>query len=311
MPALAECDQVRRLPHSILATYETSKGGFDALDASNSSKLAVGKPEPSDSLADASKTRETTVSLSGTKRPHASAFEGSSEREKSERRTPNKEARIFCSPHRSVLTTVDGVDSSPSRADIGRVNRTPSSGQAELDSRLTLPTNAGFSTPNSHLKVPSNSTSETSTEFSTPQGDGSRIPVPAECPGTPKKCSTNGVLDLVKMADADATTARAADQDADAQVPRFRRNNNYATAATGPAATEHKRLRRLLRNRVSAQQARERRKQYLSELEGRVSQLDQRNAELKETLSTLQRENFMLRQVARNTAQAADAPPSH
>ncbi|CAI7904760.1 unnamed protein product [Closterium sp. NIES-54] len=56
-------------------------------------------------------------------------------------------------------------------------------------------------------------------------------------------------------------------------------------------------LYRLLRNRVSAQQARERRKQYLSELEGRVSQLDQRNAELKETLSTLQRENFMLRQV--------------
>ncbi|CAI5951912.1 unnamed protein product [Closterium sp. NIES-65] len=74
---------------------------------------------------------------------------------------------------------------------------------------------------------------------------------------------------------ADVTTARTADQDADAQ------------------------------------QARERRKQYLSELEGRVSQLDQRNAELKETLSTLQRENFMLRQVARNTAQAADAPPSH
>ncbi|CAI7770665.1 unnamed protein product [Closterium sp. NIES-53] len=234
---------------------------------------------------------------------------------------------------------------------------------------------------------------------------------------------------------ADVTTAQAADQDADAQVPRFRRNNNSATVATGAAATdaaggegagaaraggggggavegaglgqaevransgnlpaenaasgggasfgneeeggyggeggeggeddyydedeeeeedegeeggqgggrgggggraggeggaggagggggvrrrggstaerEHKRLRRLLRNRVSAQQARERRKQYLSELEGRVSQLDQRNAELKETLSTLQRENFMLRQVARNTAQAADASQNH
>ncbi|CAI5468815.1 unnamed protein product [Closterium sp. Yama58-4] len=129
------------------------------------------------------------------------------------------------------------------------------------------------------------------------------------------------------MSPVDATTARAGatDQDADAQVPRFRRNNNSAAAATGAggggggvrrrggstAEREHKRLRRLLRNRVSAQQARERRKQYLSELEGRVSQLDQRNAELKETLSTLQRENFMLRQVARNTAQAADAPPSN
>ncbi|CAI5965459.1 unnamed protein product [Closterium sp. NIES-64] len=99
---------------------------------------------------------------------------------------------------------------------------------------------------------------------------------------------------------ADVTTARTADQDADAQVPRFRLNNNSGAAATGGFVTW-----------VSAQQARERRKQYLSELEGRVSQLDQRNAELKETLSTLQRENFMLRQVARNTAQAADAPPSH
>ncbi|CAI6002325.1 unnamed protein product [Closterium sp. NIES-65] len=152
---------------------------------------------------------------------------------------------------------------------------------------------------------------------------------------------------------ADVTTARTADQDADAQVPRFRLNNNSGAAATGAAGGERgggragagergggaegggagagaggreagaaagqAELRAnpggfvtwLLRNRVSAQQARERRKQYLSELEGRVSQLDQRNAELKETLSTLQRENFMLRQVARNTAQAADAPPSH
>ncbi|CAI5997813.1 unnamed protein product [Closterium sp. NIES-64] len=147
---------------------------------------------------------------------------------------------------------------------------------------------------------------------------------------------------------ADVTTARTADQDADAQVPRFRLNNNSGAAATGAAGGERGGGRAGAGERgggaegggagagaggreagaaagqaelranpggfvtwVSAQQARERRKQYLSELEGRVSQLDQRNAELKEKLSTLQRENFMLRQVARNTAQAADAPPSH
>lgn len=54
---------------------------------------------------------------------------------------------------------------------------------------------------------------------------------------------------------------------------------------------------RLLRNRVSAQQARERKKAYLSELEVRVKDLEKRNSELEERLSTLQNENQMLRQV--------------
>jgi uncharacterized protein (DUF3084 family) len=54
---------------------------------------------------------------------------------------------------------------------------------------------------------------------------------------------------------------------------------------------------RLLRNRVSAQQARERKKAYLSDLETRVNDLEKKNSELKEKLSTLQNENQMLRQV--------------
>lgn len=54
---------------------------------------------------------------------------------------------------------------------------------------------------------------------------------------------------------------------------------------------------RLLRNRVSAQQARERKKAYLSELEVRVKDLESRNSELEERLSTLQNENQMLRHV--------------
>lgn len=68
------------------------------------------------------------------------------------------------------------------------------------------------------------------------------------------------------------------------------------------ADKEHKRLKRLLRNRVSAQQARERKKVYLTDLEQRTKDLERKNAELEERVSTLQRENFMLRQIVKNTA---------
>ncbi|KAE8670975.1 Transcription factor HY5 [Hibiscus syriacus] len=68
-----------------------------------------------------------------------------------------------------------------------------------------------------------------------------------------------------------------------------------------PADKENKRLKRLLRNRVSAQQARERKKAYLSELESRVGDLEKKNSELEERLSTLHNENQMLRQIVKNT----------
>ncbi|XP_022142438.1 transcription factor HY5-like isoform X1 [Momordica charantia] len=67
------------------------------------------------------------------------------------------------------------------------------------------------------------------------------------------------------------------------------------------ADKESKRLKRLLRNRVSAQQARERKKAYLNELEIRATNLEKRNSELEEKLSTLQNENQMLRQILKNT----------
>lgn len=56
----------------------------------------------------------------------------------------------------------------------------------------------------------------------------------------------------------------------------------------------------MLRNRVSAQQARERKKAYLIDLEARVKELETKNAELEERLSTLQNENQMLRHVCPN-----------
>lgn len=59
----------------------------------------------------------------------------------------------------------------------------------------------------------------------------------------------------------------------------------------------HKCVKRLLRNRVSAQQARERKKAYLTDLETRVKELERKNSELEERLSTLQNENQMLRHV--------------
>ncbi|CAL9211224.1 transcription factor HY5-like isoform X1 [Musa acuminata AAA Group] len=68
-----------------------------------------------------------------------------------------------------------------------------------------------------------------------------------------------------------------------------------------PADKEHKRLKRLLRNRVSAQQARERKKAYLNDLEAKLKDLETKNSELEERISTMQKENNMLRQILKNT----------
>ncbi|KAH0458159.1 hypothetical protein IEQ34_013474 [Dendrobium chrysotoxum] len=51
----------------------------------------------------------------------------------------------------------------------------------------------------------------------------------------------------------------------------------------------------------SAQQARERKKAYMSDLEIKVQDLETKNSELEERLSTLQNENQMLRQILKNT----------
>lgn len=54
---------------------------------------------------------------------------------------------------------------------------------------------------------------------------------------------------------------------------------------------------RLLRNRVSAQQARERKKVYVNDLESKERELQDKNSKLEEKISTLINENTMLRKV--------------
>lgn len=63
---------------------------------------------------------------------------------------------------------------------------------------------------------------------------------------------------------------------------------------------EAKRLKRLLRNRVSAQQARERKKSYVATLEEKCKAQGQRLEEAEQRIKTLERENVMLRSVMKN-----------
>ena len=74
---------------------------------------------------------------------------------------------------------------------------------------------------------------------------------------------------------------------------------------------ERKRLKRLLRNRVSAQQARERKKAYMSTLEDKQNDIMKKMSEMEAKINTLERENFMLRQVVKSTTQKAVPPTAN
>ncbi|KAI4344684.1 hypothetical protein L6164_011882 [Bauhinia variegata] len=73
-----------------------------------------------------------------------------------------------------------------------------------------------------------------------------------------------------------------------------------------PVDKEYRRHKRLLRNRVSAQQARERKKVYVNDLESRASELQDKNSKLEDRISTLMNENAMLRKVLMNTRPKPD-----
>ncbi|KAG2306083.1 hypothetical protein Bca4012_084913 [Brassica carinata] len=86
--------------------------------------------------------------------------------------------------------------------------------------------------------------------------------------------------------------------------------NGTSTAKRGrgrtPLDKENRSHKRLLRNRVSAQEARERKKVYVSEMESRANELQNNNDEIEEKISTLMNENAMLRKMLINTRPKAD-----
>ncbi|KAL2922329.1 Transcription factor HY5-like [Bienertia sinuspersici] len=72
-----------------------------------------------------------------------------------------------------------------------------------------------------------------------------------------------------------------------------------------------KEYRRLKRNRVSAQQARERKKIYVNDLESRAKDLQDINFSLESKISTLVNENTMLRKILMNTRPKTDESEEH
>jgi len=105
------------------------------------------------------------------------------------------------------------------------------------------------------------------------------------------------------------------DEEDDATVPGVKQPKPHEIAKTKynhiEDDKERKRLKRLLRNRVSAQQARERKKGYMSTLEDGRRDMETKMAELEAKVNTLERENFMLRQVVKNATQGKGGSEKH
>lgn len=112
-------------------------------------------------------------------------------------------------------------------------------------------------------------------------------PARAEAPAGP-------VAQVAKDSDQD-DEANQADEDLEARL------------AASTSEKESKRLKRLLRNRVSAQQARERKKQFVTNLESKLKDTEQRLMHSEEERKKLERENVMLRNVLRNTQAPGDS----
>ncbi|XP_010551122.1 PREDICTED: transcription factor HY5-like [Tarenaya hassleriana] len=101
--------------------------------------------------------------------------------------------------------------------------------------------------------------------------------------------------ELLMVPDIEASTDHSAYNVTHPETQKGRRRGR------NPSDKEHRRLKRLLRNRVSAQQARERKKVYMSDLESRARELHDTNAQLEEKISTLTNENSMLRKLLVNS----------
>jgi len=122
----------------------------------------------------------------------------------------------------------------------------------------------------------------------------------SEGTSTEKKKNTTG--NLAKISTATTTT-----------MPPKKKNEeptdytkdlpDMPTGNTAEDERERKRLKRLLRNRVSAQHARERKKAYMNSLENAERERQARLDELENRCKTLEKENEMLREVIRTYTQ--------
>ncbi|XXG80324.1 hypothetical protein AAC387_Pa09g1228 [Persea americana] len=128
-------------------------------------------------------------------------------------------------------------------------------------------------------------------------------------PATQKSKVEESDEDLFTVPDVES---RPSDSSAAAAATEVQQENGSSSAAgkrrrgRNPADREYKRLKRLLRNRVSAQQARERKKVYVNDLELKARELQDKNSKLEEKISTLTNENTMLRKVLMNTRPKVD-----
>lgn len=74
---------------------------------------------------------------------------------------------------------------------------------------------------------------------------------------------------------------------------------------------EERRRKRLLRNRVSAQQARERKRQHMTELESRCAKMEEDNEHLEDQIEDLTRENEQLRHLVKENMRASAGVIGH
>ncbi|KAK9795192.1 hypothetical protein WJX73_001694 [Symbiochloris irregularis] len=96
----------------------------------------------------------------------------------------------------------------------------------------------------------------------------------------------------------------------DGDMHNQQRDEIEAKLATVEDEKEAKRLKRLLRNRVSAQQARERKKSYVHTLEGKSMEQEEALSQLEARVKVLERENVMLRSVIKNMKGETDEDPA-
>ncbi|KAH7352769.1 hypothetical protein KP509_19G062900 [Ceratopteris richardii] len=77
-------------------------------------------------------------------------------------------------------------------------------------------------------------------------------------------------------------------------------SNHASRKKRNPVDKQQNCMKRFLRNRFCTQQARGRKKGYLSDMEARIKEIEQKNAKLKEKVSSLKQENIRRSMSIRN-----------